>query len=115
MAKSVLRAENLTTAAKCGNKSNDCNNSAHRLKHKPKVHQLAENCDQSYSSDSEEEILSVTAENIANVVEKSNCKRKIVAHTKIEGASIETELDSGASCRFFNVKREIYYIYFWKT
>ena len=83
----------------CGkpnHKSNNFKKSAQRFKRKPKVHQLVESSDQSYSS--EEEILSVTTENVVNVVENSKCKSKIFAHMEIEGALIKMQVDSGASC-----------------
>ena len=60
-------------AVKCGIKSHDSKRSSYRFKNKPKIHQIAENSDQSYLS--EEDIL---------FVENSECKSKIFAHMEIE-------------------------------
>ncbi|PFX23773.1 hypothetical protein AWC38_SpisGene11661 [Stylophora pistillata] len=79
-------------AVKWGNKSEKPSQ-----KSKPrKVHQLAESDDPSYSS--EEEILSVSSQNVVNTVEMSEFKSKIFAYFAIEDLLVKMQVDPGASC-----------------
>ena len=81
-------------AVKCESITGDSKKPSPKKSKHRKVHQLADSDDASYSS--EEEVLSVSAENAVNSVEMTDYKSKIFAHIELDGALVKMQIDSGA-------------------